>query len=303
MSVDTPKDRDLDELLADSAAVRAQFRAASQEEPPVELDDSIRAGARREIRARPVVPSPGLEVSWRIPASIAAVVVLGATVAVMMSQHDTQISADRKMPQSAADVGTSKEKIEPKKADAVALKRIAAKDEAAESAYATPPAHPRVVLPPPASPESVEGAVQKPKIEAQLVDSPARTESELPEPLRAQSQMRAEVPMAKEVSAPAVPASAPPSPTASDVAAKTTASETRSVVAQPLTEKRRLANIGEGESKSPPWEKDPQSWLAHVDELRVAGRSQDALASFRAFRDRYPDYQLPTGFVVPVSSE
>jgi len=47
------------------------------------------------------------------------------------------------------------------------------------------------------------------------------------------------------------------------------------------------------------WERDPEAWLKHIDELRLAGRGADAEASFRAFRDRYPDHPLPAGFVVP----
>ena len=75
------------------------------------------------------------------------------------------------------------------------------------------------------------------------------------------------------------------------------------MVGQALTQRRALSNFAEGESKASPWEKDPQTWLAHIEELRVAGRTQDAEASFRAFRDRYPDYQLPAGFVVARSSD
>jgi hypothetical protein len=52
-------------------------------------------------------------------------------------------------------------------------------------------------------------------------------------------------------------------------------------------------------SAKPVWESDPQAWLKHIDELRLAGQRADADANYRAFRDRYPDYPLPPGFVVP----
>jgi hypothetical protein len=69
--------------------------------------------------------------------------------------------------------------------------------------------------------------------------------------------------------------------------------------AQPLAKKQAMpAGLGVEPTPSP-WEKDPQTWLAHIDELRAAGRGADAKASFRAFRSRYPDYRLPAGFVVP----
>jgi len=47
------------------------------------------------------------------------------------------------------------------------------------------------------------------------------------------------------------------------------------------------------------WEQDPKAWLKHIEELRTAGLIEDAKASFKAFRSRYPDFPLPAGFVVP----
>ena len=68
---------------------------------------------------------------------------------------------------------------------------------------------------------------------------------------------------------------------------------------QALAKKQALPASPNSEAAASPWEKDPHAWLAHIDELRTAGRSADAVASFRAFRSRYPDYRLPAGFVVP----
>ena len=49
-----PKDRDLEALLAATSALRQQYHVASQEEPPIGLDEAIRAVARREVGARAV---------------------------------------------------------------------------------------------------------------------------------------------------------------------------------------------------------------------------------------------------------
>ena len=50
---------------------------------------------------------------------------------------------------------------------------------------------------------------------------------------------------------------------------------------------------------APPWESSPEAWLKHVDELRAQGLLPEARASFEGFRRRYPEYELPKGFVAP----
>jgi hypothetical protein len=39
----------------------------------------------------------------------------------------------------------------------------------------------------------------------------------------------------------------------------------------------------------------PEGMLKRIDDLRTAGLVDDAKASFKAFRSRYPDYPLPAG--------
>jgi hypothetical protein len=68
-----------------------------------------------------------------------------------------------------------------------------------------------------------------------------------------------------------------------------------------LEKKQTVSADSNSGPSAKPWEQDPRAWLKHVEELRAAGRVEDAKASFKAFRSRYPDYPLPAGFVVPGS--
>jgi hypothetical protein len=296
VSADTPQDRDLEDLLAEAAARRQQYRVASQEQPPVALDEAIRAAARREVGARPLTIGSGFGGSWRVPASIAAVVVVSVTVAVMVSTHDSQLVATKERPSSGAParVGAAKDQTESASDD-----RTVKQQREVDAAKATLQARPLTAVPASSAPAPAEARVEKSELAAKIESPIARTASEREEPLRAQTPAKTALPAVAETPAPATApnATAAPSP-APEAAAKATADGALS--GQVLTKRRAVSNFGEAESKASPWEKDPQTWLAHIEELRVAGRTQDAEASFRAFRGRYPDYQLPAGFVPPV---
>jgi hypothetical protein len=73
---DTPRDPRLDRLYA----------ASAREEPPVTLDEAIRAAARREVLARPR-PLRARFRAWRTPVSIAAVLVLSASLVMLMREE------------------------------------------------------------------------------------------------------------------------------------------------------------------------------------------------------------------------
>lgn len=294
MSADTPRDGDLEQLLANAAALRQQYRAASQEEPPVALGEAIRAAARREVRARPGTAGSGFGASWRIPASIAAVVVVSVTVTVMVAQHDAHLPVTRERPSSGPSLDAGAAKDQPEQAP---VHRIAKGQPDVGAPKAALQARPPAALPAASSAAPAEADVEK-KLERPVVPqvesgiAPTAMESR-EEPSRTQTPAKTALPAAASPSA-AMPApSTPP-----EAAAKATADGT--VSAQPLTKKRALSSSSEADSSASSWEKDPQTWLAHIEELRAAGRTEDAEASFRAFRSRYPDYRLPAGFVAPV---
>jgi hypothetical protein len=61
------------------------YRAAGREEPPAELDAAIRAAARREVGAGP--RSISRLRAWRVPISLAAVLVLSASLVMLMREE------------------------------------------------------------------------------------------------------------------------------------------------------------------------------------------------------------------------
>jgi hypothetical protein len=300
VSAGTSNDRELEQLLAETAALRQQHRKASQEEPPRALDEALRAAARREVGARPRTIGSGFGGSWRVPASIAAVVVVSVSAAVMVARHDPQSLDTKQRPASAlpAQVGAYKDQAEPASDD-----RTAYEQRERDTIKGTSRARPPAAVAAPSSLAPAQARVDRSEVAAKSERPIARAAPEQEEPLRTQTPAKTALPAAAEASAPAVAAvaaaaaAAPPAPAE---AAKAAADGTLS--GQPMTKRRGLSNFAEAESKASPWEKDPQTWLAHIEELRVAGRTQAAEASFRAFRSRYPDYQLPAGFVTPISN-
>jgi hypothetical protein len=80
-------ERELDALLARGGRVHAAWRDASSDEPPVALDDAIRAAARRAVRARPRPAEASFTARWRVPVSIAALLVVSATLTLLLSER------------------------------------------------------------------------------------------------------------------------------------------------------------------------------------------------------------------------
>ena len=62
------------------------YRAGAREEPPAHLDAAILAAARREVGARPRPVSARLR-AWRVPVSIAAVVVLSVSLVTLVREE------------------------------------------------------------------------------------------------------------------------------------------------------------------------------------------------------------------------
>lgn len=62
------------------------YRAGAREEPPAHLDAAILAAARREVGARPHAVSARLR-AWRVPVSIAAVVVLSVSLVTLVREE------------------------------------------------------------------------------------------------------------------------------------------------------------------------------------------------------------------------
>jgi hypothetical protein len=91
---------DLDQMLMASRELRERYRTASQDEPSGAVDDALRAQARRAVGARPRSAGSPFGASWRVPLSIAAVLVVSATLTVMVVREDRHLPSADRMPDS-----------------------------------------------------------------------------------------------------------------------------------------------------------------------------------------------------------
>ena len=75
------------------AGLAALYRAAAQDVPPAALDDAIRAAARRAVGARPRPAGFSFSRAWRMPLSIAAVMVLSVSIVTLMREEAPELTA------------------------------------------------------------------------------------------------------------------------------------------------------------------------------------------------------------------
>jgi hypothetical protein len=74
-----PEDRELQEM---GSEVSERYRAGAQDEPPQRLDAAIKAAARREVQP------PRQQPTWRMPASIAAMLVIGVSLVLIVRDNE-----------------------------------------------------------------------------------------------------------------------------------------------------------------------------------------------------------------------
>ena len=73
------------------ARLAALYRMAVPDEPPPMLDDAIRAAAHREVAAKPRLAGAPFSRSWRLPLSIAAVLVVSVSLVTLMREEAPEI--------------------------------------------------------------------------------------------------------------------------------------------------------------------------------------------------------------------
>jgi hypothetical protein len=223
--------------------VKEAYGALDGEEPPRALDEAILAASRRR-------PS-----RWRVPLSIAAVLVLAVGVTLRM------------LPQrpDAVSVALAPQVIEtPKPATPVA-------EPAGKFAQDAPgPSAAAAAAPTPA--RSVAAARAKPhEVTAQLARAPV--------PVALDSEKRAEAP-APAAAAPVAGAAQRDAGAAADGKLRALAS------APPASGASATASLAESALT-------PDAWLKRIAELRKQGREREAQESLAEFKKRYPDYKIP----------
>jgi hypothetical protein len=117
----------------------------------------------------------------------------------------------------------------------------------------------------------------------------------------AESKAKDSVPLREvPIPAPAPERPAPDKSTAGAAAPPVQAPEASAQIRSFASKEAESYDALHREAADAPWARDPQAWLEHVKQLQAAGRIEEAKASYKAFRSRYPDYRLPAGFVPPV---
>ena len=82
----------------------AIYRAAGEDAPPAALDAAILAAARREAGARPRPAGYAFGPSWRVPVSIAAVLVLSVSLVTLMREEAPELTQPPRAGPPAADL-------------------------------------------------------------------------------------------------------------------------------------------------------------------------------------------------------
>ncbi len=249
------------------ATLAAAYRAAAGEQPPAHLDAAIRAAARREAGAGPQLMSRLR--AWRVPVSLAAVVVLSVTVVLMVREE----GGDRLEPAAS------------RVAPAPAVEQPVAQTAPRPAAPAMPPLQQRRAEPSasgaPAAPAPQPMAKAAPEVEQQVLAGAASASAreDVAASPRLEAAPQAESPRPMMRSAPATMAadalSAPAARKAAPAAAMSAPVPAQQALWQDLL--------------TEPAEK----WVQRIVEWRRAGRTADADALAAEFRRRFPDQRLP----------
>jgi hypothetical protein len=250
-----PEDRELE----DSAAqVSERYRAGAQDEPPAKLDAAIRAAAHREVE------QPKLRRTWQMPASIAAMLVIGVSLVLLVRDNEPPLSSldhpaaeeaklAKPAPPQLAMKSQPKAKADFYREDRPSRERSArpdrepaARDEAAPARdNAMSGASPQSAAPPPA---------------------PATAAPEMP--LEQEKLTTAEASMASKKAVP---------PASADAAV-----ESRGNV-QALRKQEQTAAVP----------LQPNDWVKKIDGLLRDGKEADAREQLLGFRKQFPQYPLP----------
>ncbi len=243
----SPEEQELEELRA---GLSGRYRAGSTEQPRAHLDAAILAAARRELaRSR-------FTRNWYLPASIAAVLVIGVSLALMTSDIEDPLPPADKSAGVAADKA--------KQAPASELK------------------HERQARPAP-----------RPGIERESRPSRERSASSDREAGTRQNMAAERAPSVAAAPSAVAPASAPTLRQLEAAATTQPVAEQRDALADSAQEKRATAPLRK-EVPSPGEPADPpEEWLKRIGDLLRNGRTAQAREQLAEFRRHYPDYHLP----------
>jgi hypothetical protein len=245
----SPEEQELEELSSD---LSGRYRAGSTEEPRAHLDAAILAAARREVaRSR-------FTRNWHLPASIAAVLVIGVSLALMTSEIEDPLPPADKSAGVAADKAKQA-------APALAMKQ-------------EPQARPAPRL-------GIERETRPSRERSARSDGEADTRQNLA------AERADSVAAAPSVAA---PAAAPALRQLEAAATAEPAAEQKSALADSAREKRATVVLRKEATAPAGAPADaPGEWLKRIGDLLRNGKTAEAREQLAEFRKHYPDYRLP----------
>ena len=253
MKPTSPEDRDLEKM---SAEVSAGYRAGAQDEPSARLDAAVLAAARREVeRPRP-------QRHWQVPASVAAVLVIGVSLVLVVRDNETPLPS---LGQPAADEAKLANSAPPQlamKAQPKAKVDALREDRPSRERSARPVREPVLRDEALLAPESTASGTAMQPAAAPFVVGPAKS---------------AEQEQSRVAESSRVPASKKAEPVAD--------------IAPPS---RLNAQALRKEDASAPAQ--PQDWLRKIDDLLRDGKEGDAREQLLGFRKQFPNYPLSQRF-------
>jgi hypothetical protein len=241
----SPEERELEELRS---GLSGRYRANSTEEPPAHLDAAIVAAARRAVeRSR-------FRRSWHVPASIAAVLVIGVSLALMTSEIEDPLPP----PDTSAGVAAGEAR---QPVPALAMK---------QESQARPAPRPGIER---ESRPSRERSAHSDR-EADTRQNSAGEHADSP-------------PATPSVAAPALQQFEAAAPSES-------VAEQKSTLADSVQKKRASAALRKEAAPPSAAPADArEEWLRKIEDLLRNGKTAQAREQLAEFRKHYPDYRLP----------
>jgi len=271
------------------------YRETPREAPPAHLDAAILAAARREVGAGPRLLRARLR-RWRVPVSIAAVIVLSASLVTLVREEDGEppMHTPPATPPAAqpADPRLQPAPVEsaPQRSPASTAppSRPARRDEVAASAPVE-----LGKMADSARPDAGHDATQGMKAAAAPDAAGARA---LPQPFQgpksaAEGRAAAPQPAVGEDRVERAPAGAlqRSAPVATAPEAHQAKPMARSMQAEKAPARERLP-VWHGLDREP-----AQKWFDRIAELKRQGRTAEAGELLAEFKRRFPDHRLPPG--------
>jgi hypothetical protein len=252
MKPTSPEDRDLEKMSSEASE---RYRAGAEDEPPARLDAAVLAAARREVE------QPRHRRNWQMPASIAAMLVIGVSLVLLVRENEPPLPS---------------------------------RDRPAEEAKLAKPAPPQLAMK--AQPKARADSHREGRPSRERSARPDRAPVARDEAAATQ-QNTASGTVAPLASAPAAPVVAGPAKSAeqeqsriaesSDFSSGNKAKE----VAGAATESRPSAQtLRKEDAAAPP---QPRDWLGKIDDLLRDGKEAEARRQLLGFRQQYPHYPLP----------